>query len=221
MASCLRKLEAGNATITFSHKDQSPSCKANSHSISQDRRIPGTLSCLQKPMDPILSQTNLVHTMIPISLISISILSSYLQLGLPSGLFLSDFHIKILYDLFSPKWVLCSHCKREWIDYHIINWNVTSCSPVEVHRRFGGTYCFHLQGRRASRKQAIYDEKTVRLVYFSALKIDAVSSSEMLWTSTTLQGVTLLFAVTLWELQVQFWQNYILTVNGKKVKLSL
>jgi hypothetical protein len=30
------------------------------------------------------------------------------------------------------------------------SWDI-SCSPVEVHRRFGGTYCFHLQGRSVSR----------------------------------------------------------------------
>lgn len=29
-------------------------------------------------------------------------------------------------------------------------WNVTPCRSVERQRRFGGPYCFHLQGRRVS-----------------------------------------------------------------------
>jgi hypothetical protein len=29
-----------------------------------------------------------------------------------------------------------------------VSWNVTSYSALEVHRRFGGTYCFHLQYHR-------------------------------------------------------------------------
>jgi hypothetical protein len=29
-------------------------------------------------------------------------------------------------------------------------WDVTLCSSVKVHWRFGGTYCLHLQGRRVS-----------------------------------------------------------------------
>jgi hypothetical protein len=28
-----------------------------------------------------------------------------------------------------------------------IFWDITSCSPVKVNRRFGGTYRLHLQGR--------------------------------------------------------------------------
>jgi hypothetical protein len=31
-----------------------------------------------------------------------------------------------------------------------ILWNVTPCSPIVVDRRFVGTYCLHLQGRRVS-----------------------------------------------------------------------
>jgi hypothetical protein len=29
-------------------------------------------------------------------------------------------------------------------------WDVKGCSPVEIHQRFGGTYCLHLQCRRIS-----------------------------------------------------------------------
>jgi hypothetical protein len=31
-----------------------------------------------------------------------------------------------------------------------IIWDVTSCNPVESHRRLGGTFCFHLHCRRVS-----------------------------------------------------------------------
>jgi hypothetical protein len=33
-----------------------------------------------------------------------------------------------------------------------ISWDMTLCSQVKVSRRFGGTYCLHLQGRRESKK---------------------------------------------------------------------
>jgi hypothetical protein len=38
-----------------------------------------------------------------------------------------------------------------------IIWDVMLCSTAEVHRRLGGTYCFHLQGRRVS--QARYQQE--------------------------------------------------------------
>jgi hypothetical protein len=39
-------------------------------------------------------------------------------------------------------------------------WKATSCSPIELHRRFGGTYCLHLQGRGVS----VASQKLVRLI---------------------------------------------------------
>jgi hypothetical protein len=38
----------------------------------------------------------------------------------------------------------------------IIFWDITPCSPFSVNRRFGGTYCLHLQGRKnkLGKKQA-------------------------------------------------------------------
>jgi hypothetical protein len=30
----------------------------------------------------------------------------------------------------------------------VIFWDMTPCSPLSCTRRFGGTYCLHLQGRR-------------------------------------------------------------------------
>jgi hypothetical protein len=38
-----------------------------------------------------------------------------------------------------------------------IFWDITPCSLVEVHRLFGWTYCFHLQGRNGS--QATYQQE--------------------------------------------------------------
>jgi hypothetical protein len=39
-----------------------------------------------------------------------------------------------------------------YINYIVIQntifWDITSCSPLSVNRRFGGTYRLHLQGRR-------------------------------------------------------------------------
>jgi hypothetical protein len=32
----------------------------------------------------------------------------------------------------------------------VASWDVTPCSPVDVHRSFGVTYCLHLQNRRVS-----------------------------------------------------------------------
>jgi hypothetical protein len=32
-------------------------------------------------------------------------------------------------------------------------WDLTLYNPVDVHRRFGGTYCSHIQGRKPSNQQ--------------------------------------------------------------------
>jgi hypothetical protein len=49
-------------------------------------------------------------------------------------------------------------------------WNVTPCSLVDRYRRFSGTYCFSLRGRR---------HKTL-FSHSSALKMEVESSSETL-----------------------------------------
>jgi hypothetical protein len=36
-------------------------------------------------------------------------------------------------------------------------WDITPCSPVKVSRRFGRTYCPHLQNRRASKASSQYE----------------------------------------------------------------
>jgi len=83
--------------------EQSPSSEANRHSASQD--IPHfswnvkVHYHLHKnlPLDPVLSQMNPVQILKSYILWSILILSSYLCLGHSSGLFPSDFPIKILH----------------------------------------------------------------------------------------------------------------------------
>jgi hypothetical protein len=87
---------------------QSPSSEANQFSASQE--IPRILwnpkvhyrihKC--PPPVPILSQLDPVHTPHPTSWRFILILSSHLRLGLPSGLFHSGFHNKIMYTPSSP-----------------------------------------------------------------------------------------------------------------------
>ena len=100
--------------LTYS-MEQSPYWEANRFLASQE--IPHILwtpnvhyrSHKCPPPVPILSQLDPVHTPNPTSWRSILILSSHLRLGLPSGLFPSDFLTKILYTpLLSPIRGTCS-----------------------------------------------------------------------------------------------------------------
>jgi hypothetical protein len=43
-------------------------------------------------------------------------------------------------------------------------WSVTPSSPVEIHQRFGGTYCFHPQG--VSQESIQQEEGALQAVYF-------------------------------------------------------
>jgi hypothetical protein len=54
----------------------------------------------------------------------------------------------------------------------IISWDATPCSPVEVHRRFGGTYCPHPQGAKVN--QARSKLQATFLASSSTLKMEAV-----------------------------------------------
>jgi hypothetical protein len=56
-------------------------------------------------------------------------------------------------------------------------WDLTLCSPV-VYRRSGGTYCFHLQCLRVSKKQAARRARRSCLAHSSSLKMEAVSFFE-------------------------------------------
>ena len=89
--------------------EQSPSWEANRFSASQEilhiLRNPKVHYHIHKytPPVPIHSQLDPIHTPQPTSRRSILILSSYLSLGLPSGLFPSRFPTKTLYTpLLSP-----------------------------------------------------------------------------------------------------------------------
>jgi hypothetical protein len=39
-------------------------------------------------------------------------------------------------------------CEFTWNTKSVIFWDMTPCSPLSCARRFGGTYCLHVQGRR-------------------------------------------------------------------------
>jgi hypothetical protein len=42
--------------------------------------------------------------------------------------------------------------------------NIMPCSPLEVHRRFGGTYCLHIQGQRVSQARKQQEARSALLV---------------------------------------------------------
>jgi hypothetical protein len=45
--------------------------------------------------------------------------------------------------------------------------DITPCSPLKVNRRFGGTYCLHLQGRRINRaKKPAWSRKLLHSRFF-------------------------------------------------------
>jgi hypothetical protein len=74
-----------------------------------------------------------------------------------------------------------------------IFWDITPRSPLRVNRRFGGTYCLHLQGRRnkLSKKSACLLPAFTLVscsAYFFILKMEAICSSE---TSVDTQRTTL------------------------------
>jgi hypothetical protein len=71
----------------------------------------------------------------------------------------------------------------------VIFWNITECSPLKVNRRFGGTYCLLLQGRRISRARNKPESRCQAELCccFSILKMEATCSSE---TSVDFQQTT-------------------------------
>jgi hypothetical protein len=72
-----------------------------------------------------------------------------------------------------------------------IFWDITPRSPLIVNRRFGGTYCLHLQGRKnkPSKKPACHllSHWFLAQLIFSTLKMEAICSSE---TSVDTQWTT-------------------------------
>jgi hypothetical protein len=90
-------------SLTHSFMELSPSWEAANCAATQE--LPSILwnqkvhYCVHKGprLVPILSQINPIHTIHPLSLRSILILSTHLHLGLPSGLFPSGFPTNILH----------------------------------------------------------------------------------------------------------------------------
>jgi hypothetical protein len=101
-------------------------------------------------------------------------------------------------------------CWKQNLIKSTIFWDITPCSPLNVNRRFGGTYRLHLQGRRilsygrASRNWVtfpscfLYNPKFLLadcsachlvscLSYSLTLKMEQLCSSE---TSVDIQGTT-------------------------------
>jgi hypothetical protein len=81
-------------------------------------------------------------------------------------------------------------------DGYTMGWDTTPCSPLKVNLRFGGTYCFHLQGLRISRVWIQRESRlcfppvfplTACLAYSSTLKMEATRSSK---TSVDFQTTT-------------------------------
>jgi hypothetical protein len=60
----------------------------------------------------------------------------------------------------------------------IIFWDLTPCSPLNVNRRFGGTYRLHLQGRKISSACHLLSRCFFCSTYSSTLKMEAICSSE-------------------------------------------
>jgi hypothetical protein len=88
----------------------------------------------------------------------------------------------------------CKVCKLECAGYRTtdckletrsssIFWDLTPCSPLKVNRRFGGTFRFHVQGRRISQ---VRNQREAGSKHSSALK-KKICSSE---TSVDFQQTT-------------------------------
>jgi hypothetical protein len=65
-------------------------------------------------------------------------------------------------------------------------WDITPCSPLNVNRRFGGTYRLHLQDRKNKLSKSFVHAGFL-LGLFSTLKMEAICSSE---TSVDVQRTT-------------------------------
>jgi hypothetical protein len=59
--------------------------------------------------------------------------------------------------------------------FSFILWDITTCRPVKVSRRFGGTYRLHLQGQARNLHEA---GNNITLAYSSTLKMGAICFSE-------------------------------------------
>jgi hypothetical protein len=108
----------------------------------------------------------------------------------------------------------CSHCKSFSFSEHyklqLLLKNTILCSAVEVHRRFGGMNCLHIQGWRMS--QASNKQNTIRkmsgliswLTYSSTVMLET-ADPKYLWTSTGLHGIKSQKIVLLLFTAVRTW----------------
>jgi hypothetical protein len=79
-------------------------------------------------------------------------------------------------------------------------WNVVPCSPVEIDRRFGGTYCLHLKDQRVSQtrsKHQVGRYSTLLYVILSACFFRGLLYSPEDGGSMFLQNVGELYRTTL------------------------
>jgi hypothetical protein len=56
-----------------------------------------------------------------------------------------------------------------------VYWDMTPCHPVEIHRRFGETYCLHFQCRKISpknNKKARRGNQMILIYYFLTYDLD-------------------------------------------------
>jgi hypothetical protein len=137
--------------ITNQLDGEEPSWEATSYPVTQE--LSSNLSnrkvyyCVHKspPLVPILNHINLVHTT-PTCVRSILILSTHLVcLGLPSGLFPSDFSTSILYAFLLSHlcYMVClfhppstDHTNYTWQRVQVIKLSIMQLSPLSCHYIF-------------------------------------------------------------------------------------
>jgi hypothetical protein len=79
-----------------------------------------------------------------------------------------------------------------------IIWHVKPYNPIEVNRRFGGTHCRHLQGRRVSRTScartsANFSKATRReMMYTPKVQRECSSETLVIIYQTTLNNITVI-----------------------------
>jgi hypothetical protein len=87
-----------------------------------------------------------------------------------------------------------------------IFWDITTCSPLSVNRRFGGTYRLHLYGRKLSKKPAW--KQLARM--FEELQV-SINKSTVFWDLTRCSPLSV---------NRRFGGTYRLHLHGRKNKLS-
>jgi hypothetical protein len=76
-----------------------------------------------------------------------------------------------------------------------ILWNVTPCSPVEIHERFEKTNCLHVQGKRRKKP-----ERSKGQLPLSEVKSNIDASEVRIWKTCESQSsvtISVIFLITL------------------------